>query len=76
MESFIHDHRKQIISNRNKMEFSIARVADALVSQSTMLNCAFEVVWKKYMHSAITEQVSYEDAISYINDKMNLGQRV
>ncbi|EGL17691.1 MULTISPECIES: hypothetical protein [unclassified Paenibacillus] len=52
----------------------ISRVADTLVNQAAIFNCTFKKAWKYYMHPALTENFSYEDIVSYINEKMNLGQ--
>jgi hypothetical protein len=60
----------------NFFKFEISRVADVLISQSSMFNCSIEKAWKDYMHPAITEQFTFDEVKKYIYDKILRGKDV
>lgn len=57
----------------NFFKFDISKIANTLISQSSLFDCSIEEAWKKYMHPILTEQITFDEVKKYINEKVALG---
>lgn len=72
IECDIRDLKLQEFIGKQQFKFELYRIAEALASQVNLFNCTYEVAWENYMHPLLTEQVSFQEVMNYINEQIKL----
>lgn len=49
------------------MDFSINKVADAIIEMSKFMRTDCKTIWEKYTHELITEQFTWEEVENELN---------
>lgn len=58
------------------MDFDINKVVDALIEMSNFMRTDYKTTWEKYTHELITEQFTWEEIKTVLNEKVFIDNEV
>ena len=55
---------------KKMVEIKINKVVDALIEMSQLMGVDYKTIWEKYTHELITEQFTWEEIKTVLNEKV------